>query len=215
MGGPPLRRTTTSSVQAAAAGYSADTVILAPVDSLALDLLLNPTDGYYFAAMARSVSAPAGGPVFGLNIRVSKAPTVPVVLDASAAGKLYVGPVGFARFEENAGQTNTSTVRLEGSAQFGVERVNAMTTSLSRADRRRGRVSSAARCASPRVHAIWLGRPQQWRGEARRGTGLLRCLARDRPGRDADVTVPKQVLRPPPPLVSGTTPDTTVLGFPV
>ena len=40
-------------------------------------------------------------------------------------GKLYVSPSSLSRFEESAGQTNTSTVRLEGHAAFGVERLDA------------------------------------------------------------------------------------------
>ena len=49
----------------------------------------------------------------------------PVVFDSQAFGKLYAGPVSLARFEENAGSTNTSLVRLETNAVFGVERQNA------------------------------------------------------------------------------------------
>jgi hypothetical protein len=47
------------------------------------------------------------------------------VVDSSAFGSLYVSPISLARFEENAGATNTSTVRLEGHAAFGVERTSA------------------------------------------------------------------------------------------
>ena len=48
-----------------------------------------------------------------------------MVVDASAFGKLYVSPISLARFEEEAGSTNTSTVRLEGHACFGIEREDA------------------------------------------------------------------------------------------
>jgi hypothetical protein len=41
------------------------------------------------------------------------------------SGKLYVSPISLARFEEDAGSTNKSTVRLEGHAAFGVERQDA------------------------------------------------------------------------------------------
>jgi hypothetical protein len=50
---------------------------------------------------------------------------LPVVLDSSANGKLYLSPISLARFEENAGRTNTSLVRLEGHAAYGVERTAA------------------------------------------------------------------------------------------
>jgi hypothetical protein len=49
----------------------------------------------------------------------------PVVVDAGAFGKLYSSPISLARFEESAGSTNTSTVRLEGHSCFGVERQDA------------------------------------------------------------------------------------------
>jgi hypothetical protein len=47
------------------------------------------------------------------------------VVDSAAYGKLYVPPVSLSRFEENAEQTNTSTVRLEGHGAFGTERTAA------------------------------------------------------------------------------------------
>jgi hypothetical protein len=52
-------------------------------------------------------------------------PPAPAVADSQAFGKLYVGPVALATFEENAGKTNSSLVRFEGNAVFGVERQNA------------------------------------------------------------------------------------------
>ena len=42
-----------------------------------------------------------------------------------ALGKLYASRLLLARFEENAGKTNTSLVRLETHAVFGVERTAA------------------------------------------------------------------------------------------
>ncbi len=63
--------------------------------------------------------------VFGLQIRIAKGAASPIVADSGAFGKLYVSPIGLARFEENAGKTNTSLVRLEGHAVFGVERQSA------------------------------------------------------------------------------------------
>jgi hypothetical protein len=49
----------------------------------------------------------------------------PAVVDSRAFGKLWAGPVSLATFEENAGQTNSSLVRFEGNAVFGIERVTA------------------------------------------------------------------------------------------
>jgi hypothetical protein len=57
-------------------------------------------------------------------VRVSKTSGTAVV-DTNAFGKLYASPLTLARFEENAGASNTSTVRLEGNAAFGVERTSA------------------------------------------------------------------------------------------
>jgi hypothetical protein len=66
----------------------------------------------------------APGQLFGLNVRLAKSGW-PIVVDSSAFGKLYVSPISLARFEEDAGSTNKSTVRLEGHAAFGVERQDA------------------------------------------------------------------------------------------
>jgi hypothetical protein len=46
-------------------------------------------------------------------------------MDTRAHGSLYLSPISLARFEENAGASNTSTVRLEGHAQYGTERTAA------------------------------------------------------------------------------------------
>ena len=64
----------------------------------------------------------APGQLFGLNVRVSKTAAAPIVVDSSALGKLYASPISLASFEENAGRTNTTLVRMEGHAVFGVER---------------------------------------------------------------------------------------------
>ncbi len=63
--------------------------------------------------------------IFGLEKRISKTVPAVAVADAASLGKLYAGPVALARFEENAGKTNTSLVRLKTHAVFGVERQNA------------------------------------------------------------------------------------------
>jgi len=40
-------------------------------------------------------------------------------------GKMYASRVSLASFEENSGKTNTSLVRLETHAVFGLERLGA------------------------------------------------------------------------------------------
>jgi hypothetical protein len=67
----------------------------------------------------------APGQLFGMNVRISKTIPAAAVVDASAFGKLYASPVGLATFEENAGKTNSSLVRMELHAVFGTERQNA------------------------------------------------------------------------------------------
>ncbi len=48
-----------------------------------------------------------------------------LVLDPESVGKLYVSPVSLSSHEENFGQTNSSTVRMESHAGFAVERSDA------------------------------------------------------------------------------------------
>ena len=60
-----------------------------------------------------------------MNARVSKNIGQPVVVDSRAFGKLYASPVSPATFEENAGKTNSSLVRFEGNAVFGIQRLTA------------------------------------------------------------------------------------------
>ena len=107
-----------------AAGYNPDTVILRPADAEGLDLLVTGLTGgtsdFVFGAGKFSP-----GQLFGLNVRVSKTAAAPIVVDSRAFGKLYIGPVSLARFEENDGSTNSSLLRLEGNAAFGVERLTA------------------------------------------------------------------------------------------
>jgi hypothetical protein len=50
-----------------------------------------------------------------------------MVTDAAAFGRLYATGLTLATFEQDAGTTNSSTVRLEGNAAFGVEREDALT----------------------------------------------------------------------------------------
>jgi hypothetical protein len=106
-----------------AAGYNPDAVVLTPADAEALDTLVSGIAG----GSADYVFSPgqfAPG-VFNLRRVVSKVVAASVVLDSGAYGKLYASPARLARFEENAGKTNTSLVRLELHAACGVERQNA------------------------------------------------------------------------------------------
>lgn len=105
-------------------GYNPDTLILTPANAEAIDVMVTGLTG----GTADFVFGPgrfAPGTLFGLNVRVSKTIPAPAVADANAFGKLYAGPVALATFEENAGKTNSSLVRLEGNAVFGTERQNA------------------------------------------------------------------------------------------
>ena len=104
-----------------AAGYSPDTLILRPQDAEALDTLrATSTAGEQYFVFTPAQLAPRN--IFGLSVRISKTAAAPVIVDSSALGKLYVSPISLARFEQDAGATNKSTVRLEGHAVFGVER---------------------------------------------------------------------------------------------
>lgn len=107
-----------------ASGYSPDVVILTPANSEALDTLrigaTASSEDYVFSAGGLAPTS-----LFGLQVRVSKTATAPVVADSRALGKLYVSPIALARFEVDAGATNRSNVRLEGHGVFGVERQDA------------------------------------------------------------------------------------------
>jgi hypothetical protein len=90
-------------------GYNPDTKLLTSANSESLDLLTSRgTAGWPGAYVFR---AGQFGPatVFGMQVRVSKNLTGPVV----------------QRFEENAGASNSSLVRFEGNALFNVERSGA------------------------------------------------------------------------------------------
>jgi hypothetical protein len=100
-------------------GYAPNTLILRPADAETLDTLR--TSGselmYVFAAGNFAPSE-----IFGLKRYISKTVAAPIVMDAAAFGKLYSSPVSLATFEQDAGQTNKSRVRIEANAQIGVER---------------------------------------------------------------------------------------------
>lgn len=107
-----------------AAGYNPDTLILRPEDAEEIDTLVTGISGGT-ADFVFGAGRFAPGQLFGLNVRISKSVDAPTVADAAAFGKLYISPITLARFEEDAGSTNQSTVRLEGHAAFGVERQDA------------------------------------------------------------------------------------------
>jgi hypothetical protein len=48
------------------------------------------------------------------------------VADSGAAGTLFASPATLAAFEENAGKTNSSTIRFESHAAFTVQRADAI-----------------------------------------------------------------------------------------
>jgi HK97 family phage prohead protease len=107
-----------------AAGYAPDTLVLTPAADEALDVMVSGITG----GTADFVFAPgqfSSNTFFNMTRVVSKTVPAPVVLDSQAFGTFYAGPVSLARFEENAGKTNTSLVRLETHAVFGVERQTA------------------------------------------------------------------------------------------
>jgi Escherichia/Staphylococcus phage prohead protease len=110
-------RAAMSTIQAA--GYNPDTLILDPATAETLDTLktAGPELIYVFGP-ARL--APAT--VYGMSVRISKTIPAPAVVDAQAFGRMYMSPVSLQTFEENAGQTNSSTVRMELHAAFGTER---------------------------------------------------------------------------------------------
>jgi hypothetical protein len=106
------------------AGYSPDTVILTPAAAEALDVLVTGLTGGT-ADFVFGAGRFAPGQLFGLNVRISKTVAAPVVVDASAFGRLYSSPISLSSFEMNDGSTNTTLLRLEGHAAFGVERQTA------------------------------------------------------------------------------------------
>jgi hypothetical protein len=102
------------------AGYNPDTLLLTPAAAEGLDLAVSGiSGGTQDFVFSPGQFAPN---IWQLNRRISKGIAAPVVLDSRALGRLYTSPVSLARFEENAGKTNTSLVRMELHAVFGVER---------------------------------------------------------------------------------------------
>jgi hypothetical protein len=101
-----------------AAGYSPNLVVVSPTDALAIQLLqLSGGDSYVFTQPA---------PSFVVTTAVNDGEGF--VADASALGILFLSPFSLKSFEEEAGQTNTSTVRAESTGLFLVQRPDAAAT---------------------------------------------------------------------------------------
>lgn len=105
-------------------GYTPDTLVLRPADSEAIDTMVSGISGGT-ADFVFGAGKFAPGTMFGLNVVISKSVPAAVVLDSTANGKLYVSPISLARFEVDAGATNRSNIRMEGSGAYGVERTGA------------------------------------------------------------------------------------------
>jgi hypothetical protein len=99
-------------------------VFLTPANAESLDLLVTGLTGGT-ADFSWGAGRTAPGELFGMRTAVSKSLAASVVIDTNAHGKMYVAPISLARFEESAGKTNTSLVRLETNAQYGTERTAA------------------------------------------------------------------------------------------
>ena len=102
-------------------GYRPDSVILTPAAAETLDVMVSGISG----GTADFVFGPASfapSTIFGLQRYISKSVAAPIVMDAQAFGKLYSSPVSLQTFEQDAGQTNKSRIRIELNAQVGVER---------------------------------------------------------------------------------------------
>ena len=107
-----------------AAGYNPDTLILTPANSEALDTLVSGISG----GTADFVFGPgrfAPGTLYGMNVRVSK--TIPARRSRRRhrLREALHQPDLAGHVRGGRGSTNTSTVRLEGHAVFGTERVTA------------------------------------------------------------------------------------------
>jgi hypothetical protein len=97
------------------AGYEPDVVVVSPADALAIRLLIMESgDSYAFAQQVPQMvvtNAVADGAGF--------------TAQASALGTLYLSPFSLQSFEEEAGATNSSTVRGESNGLFVVQRPTA------------------------------------------------------------------------------------------
>lgn len=102
-----------------AAGYSPNTVVLSPAQWLGIKTAVQPGSGDFVAGATDSF-------LDGLRKVSVVGLTTPYVLDSNALGVLHTTGARFATFEENAGSTNASTVRLESNSVFAVQREDAV-----------------------------------------------------------------------------------------
>jgi hypothetical protein len=101
-----------------AAGYRPDVVVVSPTDALSVQLtMLHSGDSYAFTQSA---------PTFVVSNAVSDGEGF--VADAGSLGILFLSPFTIQAFEENAGSTNTSTVRAESNGLMVVQRPDAAAT---------------------------------------------------------------------------------------
>lgn len=106
-------------------GYSPSVIAASPEDLAALDLLQTSGPELMYVN-AVNAGAPNAAPLWGLRRVVVAGLAAPLVLDPAAAGVVYVSPITFATFEENAGATNSTTARLENHSLFVVQRSTAI-----------------------------------------------------------------------------------------
>jgi hypothetical protein len=103
------------------AGYNPTHAVLTPNAKRDLDVLrATATAGEQFYVWSAGGLSPDR--LFGMQVRVSKVAAAPYVIDASAFGRMYASPVRLQTFEQDAGQTNKSRIRMELHAAVGVER---------------------------------------------------------------------------------------------
>jgi hypothetical protein len=105
----------------AGAGYSPSVLAASPEDLLALLLTQQPGSQDYVSTFASQID-------LGVRKVAVAGLDQPMVLDPAALGVLYTSPVRFATFEESAGQTNSSTVRIESNVLYLVQRADAVAT---------------------------------------------------------------------------------------
>jgi hypothetical protein len=97
------------------AGYDPSLVVMSPSDALTVQLL----------TMSSGVTYAFGQSPPSVVVSPSVEDGGGFVCDPGALGVLFLGPAQFAAFEEDAGSTNTSTVRFESSGLFLVQRADA------------------------------------------------------------------------------------------
>jgi hypothetical protein len=103
-----------------AQGYAPDVLAIDPAGAEALDLLkTSGSEAMYVFQPGQAAPAP-----WGLQLRVWKQAGT-AILDSTSFGRLYASGVGLRSFEQDAGASNRTTVRMETNALFTVERLTA------------------------------------------------------------------------------------------